>query len=211
MEGLESFHDGLKELQPQGKRLIETMVALNDLFVEEEIRQNREDEVSILVTAHRAVVEQLRELKHSETSARLGHYEVNLALFPIRLALAGIFSKNNMPSAITDYVLRGPDDRHRAFGTVKVCVGPKGLPDDAKAVSISRSARDSNRLEPEVVNDMRENGYLLFSEGVFSSLIDTLITYVRQGKLRLPISREKLADIVGLNKPLSRIKIVPIE
>jgi hypothetical protein len=211
MEGLKSFHNRLKDLQPQGKKLIETMVALNPLFVEEEIRQKREDEVSILMTLRGAIVEQLQELKHSETSASLGHSEANLALFPIRLALTAIFSRNNLPSAVTDYLLRGPDDRHRPFGTVMACVGPKGLPDDAKAVSISRSARDSNRLEPEIVKDLRENGYLLFSEEMFSYLIDRLTTDVRQGKLWLPISRDKLTEIAGLSGPNSRIKIVPIE
>ena len=92
-----------------------------------------------------------------------------------------------------------------------VCIGPRGLPDDAKAISISQSARDSNRLEPEIVNDLRENGYLVFSEETFSSLIDKLVADVRQGKLRLPVSREKLSHIAGLNKPKSRIKIVPVE
>jgi len=211
MEGLESFHDRLKDLQPQGKKLIETMVALNALFVEEEIRQKRDDEASILMSVHRAIVEQALELKHGETSARLGHSEANLALLPLRLVLAGIFSNSNLPSAITDYVLRGPDDKDRPFGTVMVCVGPKGLPDDAKAVSISRSARESNRLEPEIVNRLQEDGYLVFGEEVFSSLIDRLIVDVRQGKLRLPVSRERLLEIAGLNKPKSRIKIVPVE
>jgi hypothetical protein len=61
------------------------------------------------------------------------------------------------------------------------------------------------------VNRLQENGYLVFSEQVFSSLIDTLIVDVRKGRLHLPVSREKLSQIAGLNKPKSRIKIVPIE
>jgi hypothetical protein len=89
-----------------------------------------------------------------------------------------------------------------------VCVGPEGLPDDAKAVSISQSARDSNRLEPEIVNRLQEDGYLFFSEGVFSSLIDKLVADVRQGKLSLPVSREKLAEIIGLGKPKHSIKLI---
>ena len=92
-----------------------------------------------------------------------------------------------------------------------VCIGPKGLPDDAKAVSVSQLARDSNRTEPEIVKGLRENGYLVFTEETFSYLIDRLVADVREGKLCLPISREKLADISGLNKPKSTIKIVPIE
>ena len=211
MECLKSFHDRLKHLRPQGKKLIETMVALNALFVEEEIWQKREDEVSILIRVRCAIVEQLQELKRIEASASLGHSQGNLVLFPIGLALTAIFSKNNRPSAITDYLLHGPRDRPRPFGSVMVCVGPKGLPDDAKAISISQSARDSNRLEPEIVNSLREDGYLVFSEQVFSTLIDRLIAYVRQGKLCLPVSKQRLTEIAGLDKPKSRIKIVPIE
>jgi len=211
MEGLKSLHDRLKNLQSEGKKLTEAMVALNALFVEEEIRQKREDEASILVAVHSAIVEQLQELKRIETSASLGHGQGNLAVFLIRLASAGIFLKNSLPSATTDYLLRGPDDRHHPFGTVMVCVGPKGLPDDAKAVSISQSARDSNRLEPEIVSSLRKNGYLLFREETFSYLVDKLVADVRQGRLCLPVSREKLAEIMGLDKPESRIKIVPVE
>jgi hypothetical protein len=211
MEGLKSFHDRLKNLQSRGKKLTETIVALNARFAEEEMRQKREDEVSTLMMVRGTIVEQLRELKYIETSARLGHSQGNLVLFPIRLALTAMFSKNSRPSAITDYLRRGPGDRYRPFGTVMVCVGPKGLPGDAKAISISQSARDSNRLEPEIVNRLQENGYLLFSEEVFSSLIDRLIAYIRQGKLCLPVSAKRVAEIAGLNGPKSRIKIVPIE
>ena len=211
MEGLKSFHDRLKNLQSQGKKLIEARLALNALFVEEEIRLKREDEVSILMMVRCAIVEQLQRLKHIETSASHGHSQANLVLFPVGLVVTAMVSKSSRPSAIMDYLLHGPGDRHRPFGTVMVCVGPKGLPDDVKAVSISQIARESTRLEPEIVNRLQEDGYLLFSEEVFSSLIDKLIADVRQGKLRLPVSREKLAEIAGLNKPKSRIKIVPVE
>jgi hypothetical protein len=190
---------------------METMVAMSALFVEEEARQKREDEVSILMAVHSTIVEQLQELKRIETAASLGHSQGNIVLLPIRLASAGIFLKNSLPSATTDYLLRGPDDRHRPFGTVVVRVGPRGLPNDARAVSISLSARDSHRLEPEIVSGLRENGYLVFSEETFSYLIDKLVADVREGKLCLPISREKLTDIWGLNKPKSTIQIVPIE
>jgi hypothetical protein len=211
MEALKSFNERLKGLRPQGRKLIETMIALNDLCIEEEIRQTREDEVAILMEVRRAIVEQLRELKGIDTAARLGQSQANAALFPAGLALTALFSKNDMQSAIADYLLRGSGHKHRPFGTVMVCVGPKGLPDDAQAVSISQLASDSNRLEPEIVNGLRKDGYLVFSEEVFSSLIDKLVADVRQGKLSLPVSREKLAELAESNKPKSRIKIVPIE
>ena len=139
MEGLKSFHDRLKNLQSQGKKLIEARLALNALFVEEETRLKWKDEVSILMMVRCAIVEQLQQLKHIETSASHGHSQANLALFPVGLVVTAMVSKSNRPSAIMDYLLRGPGDRNRPFGMVMVCVGPKGLPQDVKAVSISAS------------------------------------------------------------------------
>jgi len=211
MEGLKSFHEHLRNLQFQAQKLIDAGLTLNARFAEEEARLNREDEVSILMMVRRAIVEQIRRLERIETSASQSHSQTNAGLFPAGLALTAMFSKNNLPSAIADYLRRGPGDMHRPFGKVMVCVGPNGLPDDAKAVSISQLARESGRPEPETVHGLQENGYFVFSEEVFSSLIDTLVADVRQGKLCLPVSREKLVEIVELNKPKSRIKIVPIE
>jgi hypothetical protein len=211
MEGLKSFHERLRDLRSQAGKLIDAGSALNALFAEEEIRLKREGGASTLRAAHRTIVEQLQALKRIEISASLAHSEANIALFPVGLALTVLFSRNDMQSAIMDYLRRPSEDRQRPFGKVMVCVGPKGLPDDANAISISQLARDSDRPEPEIVNGLQGNGYLLFSEDLFSSLIEKLVTDVRRGKLCLPLSRERLAEIAGSNKPKSSIKIVRIE
>jgi hypothetical protein len=92
-----------------------------------------------------------------------------------------------------------------------VCIGPNGLPDDVKVVSISQLARELNRPEPEIIDKLQDDGHLLFSEHVFSLLIDRLVGDIREGRLSLPISRNKLAKITGLNKPKSRIKVIEAE
>jgi hypothetical protein len=46
MESLKSFHDRLKNLQSQGKKLVEARLALNGLFAEQETLLKREDKVS---------------------------------------------------------------------------------------------------------------------------------------------------------------------
>jgi hypothetical protein len=132
MESLKSFHDRLKNLHSQAKKLIKARLALNSLFVEEEIRQKREDEVSILMMLRCTIVKQLQELKRIEISAILGHSEANLTLLPAGLALTAMFSKNNLPSAIKDYLLHEPGDRRHPFGTVMVRVGPRGCPTTQK-------------------------------------------------------------------------------
>jgi len=65
-----------------------------------------------------------------------------------------------------------PTDQHflPKLDAFEAAIGPRGLPDDVKAVSVSQSARDSNRPEPEIVKKLQENGYLLLSEEAFSLL-----------------------------------------
>ena len=104
-------------------------------------------------------------------------------------------SKNKQLSAFSDHLLKNLAGKQRPFGMVLVCIGPKGLPDDARVVSISRLARESNREESEVINELQERGYLLFSEEAFPLLIDKLIDGVLEGRLLLPISAEKLSEI----------------
>jgi hypothetical protein len=211
MESMKSFHDHLENLQSQAKKLTESGLALNSIFDQEEIRLKREDEVSSLRAVYRAVVEQLQRLERTEASVELGHSQGDLILSLGGLAVAAMFSKSNRLSAMRDYLLREPTDRQQPFGLVMVCIGPKGLPDDVRDVSISQLARESNRLESQIINKLRGDGYLLFSQEAFSALIDRLIGDVREGRRSLPISRDKLAEIMGLKKPKSRIKIVEVE
>ena len=211
MESLKSFHDHLKNLQPQAKRLIETGLALNALFAGEETRLKREDEASSLRAACRAIMGQLQHLKGIEASASCRHSQANLVLSLGELALTAMVSKGKRLSAITDYLLHWPTDRQQPFRLVMICIGPNGLPDDARVVSISQLARESNRPEPEIMNKLQDDGYLLFSEEAFSLLIDRLVGDVCEGKLHLPVSREKLSEITGLNKLKLRAKIIEVE
>jgi hypothetical protein len=211
MENLKQFHSQLRNLQSQAKKLTESGLALNSIFDQEEIRLKREDEASSLRAVYRAVVEQLQRLERAEASVERGHSQANLVLSLGGLAVAAMVSKSNRLSAMRDYLLREPTDRQQPFGLVMVCIGPKGLPDDVRGVSISQMARESGRLESQIISKLREDGYLLFSEHIFSLLIDGLSTQIREGKLNLPVSRDKLAEITGLKKPKSRIKVVEAE
>ena len=209
MESLTSFHDHLGNLWSRAKQLTEAGLALNILFAGGEARLKREHEVSVLQEVSRSIVEHLQRLKRIEASVSLGYSQANLALFPLGLALTALFSRNDPATAVADYLRRGPGDSHRPFGKVMVCIGPRGLSDDAKAISISQSARDSNRLEPEITNELEGKGHLLFSEKAFSSLIDKLVADVREGKLHLPVPNERLAKIAGPSRQKSTIRIVP--
>jgi hypothetical protein len=210
MESLKSFRDRLKNLHAEGEKRIEARLALNALFVEEDIRLKREDNVSTLRVVHCTIVEQLQWLKQIEASASCGHSQANLMLSLTELVLTAMVSKGNRLSAIADYLLQAPTDK-QPFGLVMACIGPRGLPDDVEVVSVSQLARESNRPQPEIMNKLQDDGYLLFSEEAFSLLIDRLVGDVREGKLHLPVSREKLSEITGLNKLKLRAKVIEVE
>ena len=200
MEGLESFHARVNDLYDRSKKLTSTSLSLVTLFASEAIRLNRWDEASRLRTLHFSIRRELDWEKSRESAASCGHSQANLIASLGGLALGGIIkivSRNEQLSAFADYLLKSPTDKECPFGLVMICVGPRGLPDDAGVVSISRLARESNRPESGIINKLQENRYLLISERAFSVLIDRLVADVRKGRLRLPLSREKLAEITA--------------
>jgi len=211
MEGLKSFHEHLRNLRSQAEKLIHAGLALNPLFAEEEIRLKREDEASKLRAAYGTIAEKLKELRGIEASASYGHSRAESILFLTGLAAKAIFSKGNRASAVKDYLIREASDRKQPFGLVMVSIGPRGLPDDVEVVSISQLARESGQPESEIVHKLQQHGHLFFGEETFSLLIDRLITDIREGRLHLPISGDKLAQIMGLKRPKSSIKVVPVE
>jgi len=200
MGNLKPFHGHLENLQCKAKNLTATGFALTNLFAEEASRLNRWDEASRLRTLYFSIRRQLDWVKSGEDAASYSYSQANLIISLGGLAVGGMIkmaSKNKQLSAFADYLLKSPTNKEHPFGLVMVCIGPRGLPDDAGVVSISQLARESNRPESEIINKLQEGGYLLFNEKTFSLLIDRLIDDVREGRLRLPVSREKLSEITA--------------
>jgi len=211
MEGLTPHNTYMKNLKHQARRLTSVGLSLITLFAEEANRLNREDEALHLEALYSSIKQLLDLAKRSEDSASYGHSKADLISSLGGLALGSIVkraSKNKRLSAFADYLLESPPNKERPFGSVLVCMGPEGLPDDVRVVSISKLARESNRQESEVIHELQETGCLLFSEKELSLLIDRLIDDVREGRLCLPISREKLSGITASNKSKLRSKKV---
>jgi hypothetical protein len=200
MGRLKPLQNHLENLRSKAKNLAATGLALTNLFAEEASRLDRWDEASRLRTLCFSIKQQLDWVKSGEAAASYGYSQANLIASLGGLAVGGIIkmvSRNEQLSTFADYLLKSPTDKERPFGLVTVCIGPRGLPDDAGVVSISQLARESNRLESGIINKLQQGGYLLFNEKAFSLLIDRLIDDVREGRLRLPVSREKLAEITA--------------
>ena len=200
MEGLTTYGTYLKNLLRRARRLTSSAFSLSAIFVEEANRLSRWDEASRLTTLCFSIRWQLDWLKSGEHAANYGYSQANLMVSLGGLTVGGIIkmvSRNEQLSAFADYVLKSPTNKERPFGLVLIYIGPKGLPDDAGVVSISQSARESNQEEFQVINALQERGHLLLSEKAFSLLVDRLVDDVREGRLRLPISRETLSEITA--------------
>jgi len=202
MEGLIPCITILKNLRYQAVKLTSTGLSLTKVFAEEASRLNRRDEASRLRALYLSIRQQMDWAKNSEDAAKYGYSQANLIISLGGLAVSGIIktvSRNKQLSAISDHLLNSLTSKQRPFGRVLVCIGPKGLPDDVGVVSVSRLARESNREESEVTNELRERGCLLLSEEAFSLLIDKLINDVQERRLLLPISTDKLSEIKTSN------------
>ncbi len=198
MESLTSHSACLRNLQRQARELTSDSLSLADLFAEEASRLNRQDEASRLKALYSSIRQQLDEAKSLDIAASYGHSKAKLITSLAGLAVGvGIrmASEDKRALAFSDHLLRNLGGKERPFGTVLVSVGLKGLPDDVQVVSVSELARRSNRQESQVISELRERGYLLFSEEAFSRLIDRLTTDVQEGRLLPPVPTEKLAEI----------------
>ncbi len=211
MESLRSCRDHLKQSHSRAKKLVETGLALDALFAGEETRLRRENEASRLRAVRRSIVEQLQWLRGIEASASAAHTEVNMMRSVVGLAVTAVVSTSKPLTAFVGRLFDRLNDREKPFGLVMVRVGPNGLPDDVGVVSISQLARQSDRPQPEIVSRLQEEGYLLFSGEAFQFLIDRLLDDVREGKLRLPVSRDELVEAAGADRQGLSLKVTRIE
>ena len=203
MESLTHYSAILKNLRQQVEELTSAGLSLANLFKKEATLLNRMDEVSRLNTLQTDIRQQFDLAKWNEDSASYSQSQADLTSSLIRLAVGGtikMVSKNRKLSSFSDVLLTGATDKQRPFGTVLVCIGLKGLPDDVRVVCISKLARESNSPESEVIKKIQERGCLLFDEKVFSLLIDRLVDDVREGWLHLPVSRETLSQVILSSK-----------
>ena len=197
MAGLDSFYVCLKDLRRQAGVLAVSEVSLSEYFQVEVERLTREDEAERLEALYAAVAQELEQSRQLEGAASYGHAKGDLIVTLGGLAARAILAattKNPQAWNLARHVFDRDTNKTRPFGTVMACVGPKGLPDDVRVVSISELARESDRSDGDITQELRKGGCLLFSQEAFSRLVDKLVIDVGEGRLRLPVSAEKLLE-----------------
>ena len=203
MAGLDSVRTNLKNIRDQSQMLTAAVISLNESFEAESIRLKRQEAVHRLKLMRTTILGDLERARGLESAARYAQTKTDVAY-----SLTGVAAKL-LTAAVTDdhrtrkFVNNVFSTSHHdkpTFGTVMVCVGPKGIPGEICVVSISELARESNRLEADVTRELRDKGTLVLSEQTFCSLTDKLTELVREGHLVLPVPKEKVAELMTPNR-----------
>jgi hypothetical protein len=159
MENRISGGRGMDFLTGQVVELINTAQSLAALFEEEVTQIKCLESVSRLKKLHMEILNELNWTLRSE------------------IAIGGSYDSVSTIGSILQ------------FGTVLVCIGPDGVPDDIRVVNISQIVRETRRDEKAVISSLEIEGDVLMRSDVFSSLMDTLIDRIITRKLILPISQ----------------------
>lgn len=199
MASIDSVRTNLKNIHDQAHMLTSATISLNESLETESIRLTRQEAVHRLKLIRTTILEDLERARGLESAAtyRQTKNDVVFSLTggAIKLFTAAITDNQRTRKFVNDVFSTSHHDKP-PFGTVMVCIGPKGPLDDVRVVSVSELARKSNRLESDVTRELREKGDLILSEETFSSLIDKLTKGVQEGHLVLPVPIEKVAELM---------------
>jgi len=187
----------LKSLQKKAAKLVSAAESLTILFDQEEIRLKRKSGVTRLKLLHSAILQQAERQRSMEISASIA-YNQGRSIAQSAGLLITAFSKNNKVQSVRRSLREESASDKRAFGIILILIDTKGLPDGVEVVCISRLGRESNQSDTEVINRLKQDGYLLLKEENFSRLIDKLIEGILEGCLVLPVSIQATQKYVHL-------------
>jgi len=190
----------LKDLCRQANELASAVQALATLFEEGATRLSREDQVARLRAMHSAVMQKVERARAQEMAASTGNSMAStvVSLFRLGAGLITMPSENKTMQAISQQLLAGPSAKEPPFGTIRISVGPGGVPGDVEVINISSLARESKRDERDITDRLLADGNLQFTANAFSSLIDRLNDGILKGGLSLPIPVKRVRAIQGM-------------
>ncbi len=198
MADLTSHIIELNNIQHRAKQLTSACSSLSVLLAEEANRLDRHDQIRLLRDLSSSISQQMNEVKQSENISSYAESKVNLTKSWLQFAAGGILkmtSSSQPLQNLADDLLTNPLYEKRSFGKVLVRIGPKGVPEDVEAISISQLARESHREEAQVIKGILSRGYLLLSEEDFSLLITNLMHRIQTGSIMLPVAGNKLGEL----------------
>jgi len=191
---------------------------LDNFFATGAERMAREGDIKRLQNLTTLLKQHLVEVIQSEDSARCASLEADVVGSIGGLIVKGLGSAIAGPAwgeaFEKDQTVRRTR-RQVTFGTIMICVGKGGLPDDVHIVSISKLARTQNRSESAIILEIQESGVLMFKPDEFWQLIEESIRDIRKGGERVPEPSEQLTIKQmpvkkSITKSQNSVKVIPI-
>ena len=197
MENMSSCRQQLEALRSQVKEQTDALSALETAFLQEAEYLRRYDQARLLRALHDRVTQGVRHVRRMEESAS---YSFNWAMTitgSAKLALWSLIAakRHSKEHPLTIGLEHAKSDFSRTapFGTVVVAVGPKGIPDDVKVISLSHCARERSRPESEIVAAIEDRGYQLIEPKSFLRTLEELKEQVLKGSVTFPVFDPGLA------------------
>ena len=195
MAGMRVGDTKLKSLQKKAANLVSAAESLTILFDQENTRLKRKAEVTRLKLLRSVTLQQVERERNTEISASIGDKQGRLIVQGAGLLMAG-FSNNKKWRSVSRSLLSKAAGKKHSFGTVRIRIDAKGLPDGVDVICISRLGRESNQSETEVINQLKKDVSLLLNEENFSRLTDKLVEGIMEGQIALSVSIQTLYQIL---------------
>jgi len=170
---------------------------LGNIFAQEAKHLVRYDQAARLRSLKTRVLSEVNNIQRMETAASYGFTKATLITGITKLALGGLVAAvahSGNAFSLGARLAESDLTKTAPFGNVMVAVGRGGLPNDVEVISLSRLARESGRLEPDIEAALQTHGYLLMTPEVLSRVLTELERSVLDGSLSLPVTSDQLSS-----------------
>jgi len=180
----------IEGLRCEIKALEEAVVTLDKAFAQEADHLRRYDQAQCLDDLRARLTQEIAEIQRAESAASYsftkGRFLTGLAkAFGASLSSVARPTNEN-PLIIGARYAAGEWRKSAPFKTVAVVVGPKGIPEDVRTVSLSRVARETGKPESEVRAALEGRSYRIMMPGDFLRFLGELKDKVLKGTATLP-------------------------
>ena len=197
MDTMNNHRQLVEALCLQVREQVAALEPLGDAFAQEAKRIFRHDQDVCLRRLKARVMHEVGNTLEQETTASNAFTKTTLVMGAAEFALGGLVAAmfhSRKVFSVGTYLAQSELSKTKPFGTVLVAVGHGGLPDDVEAISLSRLARELDRLESDIEATLQTHGYLLMTPEVFLRVLTELERRVLDGSLSLPVTSEQLSS-----------------
>ena len=190
MEPMTGYRQRIERLRCEVRALADALGVLDKAFAQEAEHLRRQDQAQCLDDLRARLTQEIAEIQRAESAASCSFTEGRLIsglATGIGASLGSLLRPTREhPLAIGARYAADKWRKSAPFKTVAVAVGPKGIPDDVRTVSLSGVARETGRTESEVRAALEDRGYRIMMLGDFLRLLTELKGKVLGGTASLP-------------------------